>query len=802
MEFSHKAIEKKWQKYWEKNNSFKTNESKKNKMYILDMFPYPSGSGLHVGHPKGYTATDVIARMKRLEGFDVFHPIGFDSFGLPAEQYALKTGNNPEIFTLKNIDNFRKQLKSLGFSFDYSKEIITSQPYYYKTTQWIFSELYKKGLAELKDTNVNWCEELGTVLSNEETLVIDGMMVSERGNYPVIKKPMKQWTLKITKYAEKLLEGLKELDWPQSIKDLQTNWIGKTSGVEVIFDVQDSNKKIKVFTTRVDCIYVVPYLVLSADHPLVFELIDKLYIDKVQKFIQETKKNSDLIRKDKSRPKKGVFIGIYAINPITKEKIPVWLVDYILDFDMAAQMAIPAHDKLDYMFANKYKINYKFAINPKKETKHYILDGPHINSPLINGLNIEQATKKILSELKKIKKGENKVCYKLKDWLFSRQRFWGEPIPIIHWEDGKISLEENLPVILPKTDKIQLSKNGQSPLSNFEDWLYVEKNGRKGLRETNTMPQWAGSCWYYLGFILKIPGQDKLIELTSPEAKEKLNKWLPVDLYIGGQEHAVLHLLYARFWHLFLYDLGVVPVKEPFQKLINQGMILGSDGVKMSKSKGNVINPNDIINSHGADSLRLYEMFLGPIESSLPWKPSGLDAMRKWIDRVYRLIKNTKFVKDEDNLKKEYNYFVMNVTKQLNEQKFNLAVSTMMVFINECYKKNDSIPSSYIQNFIIVMSVFTPHICSEMWEFLGNHNDLTNEVWPKYDQSFLIEEKIKIIVQFNGKLKTVIEINNNISKEEMLLLIKKDLIVENNLKNKTIIKEIVVPNKLVNFVVK
>ncbi|MBE7596542.1 leucine--tRNA ligase, partial [Staphylococcus aureus] len=613
LNYNHNQIEKKWQDYWDENKTFKTNDNLgQKKFYALDMFPYPSGAGLHVGHPEGYTATDIISRYKRMQGYNVLHPMGWDAFGLPAEQYALDTGNDPREFTKKNIQTFKRQIKELGFSYDWDREVNTTDPEYYKWTQWIFIQLYNKGLAYVDEVAVNWCPALGTVLSNEE--VIDG--VSERGGHPVYRKPMKQWVLKITEYADQLLADLDDLDWPESLKDMQRNWIGRSEGAKVSFDVDNTEGKVEVFTTRPDTIYGASFLVLSPEHALVNSITTDEYKEKVKAYQTEASKKSDLERTDLAKDKSGVFTGAYATNPLSGEKVQIWIADYVLStYGTGAIMAVPAHDDRDYEFAKKFDLPIIEVIEGGNvEEAAYTGEGKHINSGELDGLENEAAITKAIQLLEQKGAGEKKVNYKLRDWLFSRQRYWGEPIPVIHWEDGTMTTvpEEELPLLLPETDEIKPSGTGESPLANIDSFVNVvdEKTGMKGRRETNTMPQWAGSCWYYLRYI--DPKNENM--LADPE---KLKHWLPVDLYIGGVEHAVLHLLYARFWHKVLYDLAIVPTKEPFQKLFNQGMILGEGNEKMSKSKGNVINPDDIVQSHGADTLRLYEMFMGPLDAAI-----------------------------------------------------------------------------------------------------------------------------------------------------------------------------------------
>ena len=725
--YNHTKIEKKWQDYWERNKTFKTQEnSDKKKFYALDMFPYPSGVGLHVGHPEGYTATDIISRYKRANGYNVLHPMGWDAFGLPAEQYALDTGNDPREFTKKNIATFKRQIKELGFSYDWDREVNTTDPNYYKWTQWIFIKLYEKGLAYVDEVAVNWCPALGTVLSNEE--VIDG--VSERGGHPVERRPMKQWVLKITDYAEKLLKDLDELDWPESLKSMQRNWIGKSEGAEVTFKVQGLEKHFTVFTTRPDTLFGATYCVLSPEHKLVKEITSENKKEEVANYLEEVKRKSDLERTDLNKNKTGVFTGAYAINPINGKKLPIWIADYVLiTYGTGAIMAVPAHDERDYEFAKKYNLEIIEVLkggNIEKEA--YVEDGLHINSEFLNGLNKEEAIKKSIEFLEKESIGKRKTTYKLRDWLFSRQRYWGEPIPIITWEDGTMTAvdEKDLPLLLPITDDIKPSGTGESPLANLTDWINVvdKKTGKKGKRETNTMPQWAGSCWYYLRYI-DPNNTEKFADY------EKLKYWLPVDVYIGGAEHAVLHLLYARFWHKVLYDLGLVPTKEPFQKLFNQGMILAESKngkpEKMSKSKGNVVNPDDIVKSHGADTLRVYEMFMGPLDASIAWSTNGLDGARRFLDRIYRLLidtetnkPNAKVVEKENNaLETSYNLTVKKVTNDIENMQFNTAISQLMIFVNDC-NKAEYIPKKYALGFIKLLAPFAPHISEEMWQIYGH----------------------------------------------------------------------------------
>lgn len=802
MSYNHKEVESKWQAYWLENKTFKTDvhSDKKKRIYALDMFPYPSGSGLHVGHPEGYTATDIISRMKRMQGYEVLHPMGWDAFGLPAEQYALDTGNSPAEFTEKNIATFKRQIQELGFSYDWDREINTTDPSYYKWTQWIFTKLYEKGLAYMDDIEVNWCPALGTVLANEE--VIDGK--SERGDHPVVKKPMRQWVLKITKYADRLLEDLEELDWPESIKEMQRNWIGRSEGAEVAFKVADHDLEFEVFTTRPDTLFGATYAVLAPEHPFVKEIVTVEMKKDVEDYIEAVKSKSEIERTDVSKEKTGVFTGAYAINPANKKKIPIWISDYVLmTYGTGAIMAVPAHDERDYEFATKFDLPIIEVVKGGDVSKEpYVGDGEHINSDFLNGLNKEEAITKMIDWLEENGKGKREVTYRLRDWLFSRQRYWGEPIPIIHWEDGTMTTvpEEELPLELPEMTEIKPSGTGESPLAN-SDWINVvdPATGMKGRRETNTMPQWAGSCWYYLRFI--DPDNDE--QIADPKL---LEKWLPVDIYIGGAEHAVLHLLYARFWHKFLYDIGVVSTKEPFEKLVNQGMILGANNEKMSKSKGNVVNPDDIISSHGADTLRLYEMFMGPFDADVAWSTTGLDGARRFLDRVWRLIVtdegnvSSKIVNEYDEaMERIYHETVKKVTKDFENLHFNTAISQMMVFVNEGYKV-ERISKEFIEGFIKLLYPIAPHLGEELWERLGNEDTITYEEWPTYDESKLIEDEVEVVIQVMGKVRSKINVAKDISKEELEEAALANEKIQPWLEGKTVRKVIVVPGKLVNIV--
>ena len=795
--YDHQSIEKKWQKRWLEEKTFRcdTSDFSKPKYYVLDMFPYPSGNGLHVGHPEGYTATDIIARKKRMEGYNVLHPMGWDAFGLPAEQFALQTGHHPAEFTKKNINHFREQIQSLGFSYDWDREISTADPSYYKWTQWIFTQLYKKGLAYVDEIPVNWCPELKTVLANEE--VIDGK--SERGGYPVIRKPMRQWVLKITDYAERLLKDLDEVDWPTSTKEMQRNWIGKSQGANVVFKIDGHDKEFTVFTTRCDTLFGATYCVMAPEHPFVVDITTPEQKEAVEAYQKLCQTKSDLERTDLNKDKTGVFTGAYAINPVNGKKVPIWISDYVLaSYGTGAIMAVPAHDTRDYEFAKKFGLEIIPVLEGGNiEEEAFTGDGVHINSQWLDGLNKEEAIAKMIAWLEENKVGEAKVTYKLRDWLFSRQRYWGEPIPIIHMEDGTMRTVDvdELPLELPATTNFKPSDTGESPLAHCTDWLNVEIDGVKGTRETNTMPQWAGSCWYYIRYI--DPKNDKAI--GDPKL---LEHWLPVDLYVGGAEHAVLHLLYARFWHKVLYDCGIVKSKEPFQKLFHQGMILGSNGEKMSKSRGNVINPDEIVASHGADALRVYEMFMGPLEAALPWSTTGLDGTRKWLERVNRFYTEVANITEENdhNLDRVYNATVKKVSNDIDTLNFNTAISQMMIFINECYKAK-TIYRPYAIGFLKMFACFAPHLGEELWATVFDQKDsIAYEPWPDYDEAMLVDKTVTIVVQVNGKVRGKFEAAADMDEskiQEQALQLEN---VQHQLEGKTVRKIIVVKGKVVNIV--
>ncbi|MGX4687336.1 leucine--tRNA ligase [Vagococcus sp. JNUCC 83] len=802
MAYNHLQIEKKWRDYWKKDHTFKTGEeAEKPNFYALDMFPYPSGQGLHVGHPKGYTSTDVLSRMKRAQGFNVLHPMGWDAFGLPAEQYALDTGNDPAEFTEKNIQTFKRQFDALGFSFDWDREINTTDPSYYKWTQWIFTKMFEKGLAYEAEVPVNWCPALGTVLANEE--VIDGK--SERGDHPVYRVPMKQWMLRITAYADRLIDDLDLIDWPESIKEMQRNWIGRSEGANVTFKIKGTDKQFTVFTTRPDTLFGATYAVMAPELALVQEIVTSEQKDAIDAYIKEAEKKTDLDRTELSKEKTGVFTGAYAINPVNGKEIPIWIADYVLStYGTGAIMAVPAHDERDYEFAKTFGLEIIPVVDGGDVSKEaYTGDGDHINSDFLDGMNKEYGISTMIKWLEKEGIGEQKTSYRLRDWLFSRQRYWGEPIPIIHWEDGTMTAvpEEELPLVLPKSNDIKPSGTGESPLANMTEWINVvdEKTGMKGRRETNTMPQWAGSSWYYLRFI--DPHNDE--QLADPE---KLKEWMPVDVYLGGAEHAVLHLLYARFWHKFLYDIGVVETKEPFQKLYNQGMILGENNEKMSKSKGNVVNPDDIVEQYGADTLRLYEMFMGPLDGSIAWSEKGLEGSRKFLDRVWRLFIDENFVlrdritkHNDEALTKVYHQTVKKVTEDYTNLHFNTAISQLMTFVNEAYKA-EALPVEYMNGFLQLLAPVAPFLSEELWERMGNEGSISYVAWPTYDESALVEDTVEVIFQVNGKVRGKEVVARDLSKEELESIAMGHEAVKNQLEGKSIRKVIVVPNKLVNIV--
>lgn len=855
-DYNFSAIEKKWQKYWLENKTFRTDSNGKGeKFYCLDMFPYPSGAGLHVGHPEGYTATDILCRYKRMRGYNVLHPMGWDAFGLPAEQYAVETGTHPAITTKKNVDRFREQIRALGFSYDWDREVNTTDPKYYRWTQWIFEQLYKKGLAYVAEVPVNWCPALGTVLANEE--VIDGR--SERGNHPVIRKPMRQWMLKITEYAERLLKDLDDLDWPEGIKEMQRNWIGKSTGALV--DFKAANDIVTVYTTRCDTLFGATYMVLSPEHKLIEKWMAEGTIkngEEVRAYQKKAASKSDLERTELNKEKTGVRLdGVMGINPVNDTEIPIFISDYVLaSYGTGAIMAVPAHDERDFDFAKVFNLPIVQVVapadsveaksaspNPVPYTKEAaftdIASGVMVSSGFLTGLSVDDARKKMVEWLESKGVGKAKTQYKLRDWLFSRQRYWGEPFPVIHWEDGTQSLvEENaLPLTLPELEDYKPTGTGEPPLAKAQDWVTVvdSATGKKGSRETNTMPQWAGSCWYYLRYI--DPTNDKAF--ADPEL---LKKWLPVDLYVGGAEHAVLHLLYARFWHKVLFDLGFVPTPEPFQRLVNQGMILGlayktkrgvlvpmdkiewKDGrpfgceeggemeeltefpAKMSKSLKNVVNPDDVIRDFGADSLRLYEMFMGPLQAVKPWSTKGVEGVHRFLKRANKLV-TENVIADRAMTKaeaKSLNQMIKKVGEDLETMAFNTGISAMMVFINEAedFAKAGGLPREYLEKFVLCLSPFAPHLGEELWENLGHDQTLAYEKWPVFDEKALVEDEIEIPVQVLGKLRGRIMIPVAATPAEMETAAKANKDIAKFLEGKTIVKVIAVPKRMVNFVIR
>ncbi len=835
--YPFQEIETKWQQYWEENQTFAVTEDEsfppEKRKYVLDMFPYPSGSGLHVGHPEGYTATDIYCRYLRMNGFNVLHPMGFDSFGLPAENYAIKTGKHPKGTTEKNIANFRKQIKSLGFCYDWNREISTHSSSYYRWTQWIFIQLFNKGLAYESYTPINWCDDCLTGLANEE--VKDGRC--ERCGTPVVRKSIRQWVLKITKYADKLLSDLDSLDWPESVKHMQRNWIGRSEGASVTFKVEKSDEHLEVYTTRADTLFGATYMVVSPEHPLVDQLTTEDKKAEVAAYIDAAAHKSDLERTDLAKDKTGVFTGSYAINPVNNERIPIWIADYVLSsYGTGAIMAVPAHDTRDWEFAKKFELPIVEVLKSEVDVQQqaWTEDGSHVNSGFLNGLNKDDAIEKMLAWLEEKKLGAKATNYKLRDWVFSRQRYWGEPIPLVHCPTcGTVPLkEEQLPLLLPKVTSYEPSGTGESPLAKIEEWVNTTCPvcGGPAKRETNTMPQWAGSCWYYLRY-LDPNNTERFV------SKEKEQYWMPVDLYVGGAEHAVLHLLYARFWHEVLYDLGFVSTKEPFQRLINQGMItsfafqrkdkslIPTDMVeeiapdkfieketgeslervvaKMSKSLKNVINPDDIINEFGADSMRMYEMFMGPLEVSKPWATTGLSGVYRFIDRVWRLQDDRPIIDEapSEEILKILHKTIKKVTHDTDTLNFNTAISQMMVLVNELYKI-DTLPRVVWETLIKLLGPYVPHIAEELWELAGHKPTLANVPWPTYDEKLTIDSEVQIIMQVNGKVRSKSLQEKGLSKEEMLSLARNDEKILGWIAGKTIVKEIVVPDKLVNFVVK
>ncbi|CCV63974.1 Leucyl-tRNA synthetase [Alteracholeplasma palmae J233] len=796
--YEYKTIEKKWQKHWLENKLFKTQEDRfRPTFYCLDMFPYPSASGLHVGHIEGYSASDIMSRFKRMQGYNVLHPFGWDAFGLPAEQFALATGKDPRSFTYENIKNFKRQIIEAGKGVDWDRELATADPNYFQWTQWIFKKLYENNLAVLKDVEVNFCEALGTVLANDEIVTVDGKMFSERGNYPVVKKAMRQWVLKITEYADRLLEDLELVDWPENLKEMQRNWIGKSTGAMITFKTTVDDYAFDIFTTRPDTIYGATYCVLAPEHPLALALASDDEKDQVLEYIEKTKQKQELDRLA-YKEKTGVFTGSYAINPANQKRIPIWLADYVLpNYGTGAVMAVPAHDDRDFEFAQKYGLDIIEVIK-NAEDKAFTGDGIHFNSGILDGLNNEDAKNKIIADLEKRQIGYSHSNYKLRDWVFSRQRYWGEPFPVIYDENGNIHLLEDneLPLELPVLDNIRPSGTGESPLANATEWLYVSN---KGKRDTNTMPQLAGSSWYYIGYILK--NHLGMIPLNSPEAKSLLDQFLPVDLYIGGTEHAVGHLLYARFWHKFLYDLGLVSTKEPFKKLVNQGMILGSDHSKMSKSRNNGVSPDEVISTHGADALRLYEMFMGPLEAEKPWSTDGLDGAKRFLDRVWRMFDFEITEENQESLETVYHQTIKKVTEDYEKLGFNTAISQMMIFVNEVYKLK-KIGKKQARGFLQLLNPIAPHMTEELnQDVLNYHEELIYSEWPLFDEKYLVVSHVELVVQVNGKLRAKIEIEVDTKQEVIEALALKEENVMKFTEGLTIRKIIYVPNKLLNIVV-
>ena len=795
--YNYKDIEKKWRKYWEENDTFHTDvwDFSKPKFYALDMFPYPSGVGLHAGHPEGYTATDIVSRMKRMQGYNVLHPMGYDSFGLPAEQYAVSTGNHPNGFTQKNIETFGEQLRAIGFDYDWSKTLQTSDPKYYKWTQWIFKKLYEDGYAKYVDMPVNWCEELGTVLSNDE--IVDGK--SERGGYPVVRKNMKQWVIDQAAFAERLLEGMDEIDWPESTKEMQRNWIGKSIGAHVVFKIKDTDKEFKVFTTRCDTLFGATYCVMSPEHELVDLITTADKKEEVDAYKKVCATKSDLERTELNKDKTGVFIGAYAINPVNDKEIPIYISDYVLaSYGTGAIMAVPAHDDRDYEFAKKFGIEIIQVLEGGDISKEaYTGDGVHINSGFMDGMNKEDAIDAMISWLEERGIGSKQINYKMREWIFARQRYWGEPMPVVYTEDGEVHMldDSELPLVLPELEDYK-GHNGKAPLENAVEWKNYDKNGIKGVRETSTMPGSAGSSWYFLRYI--DPENDN--EFAN---QELLKHWLPVDLYIGGPEHAVGHLMYSRIWNNYLYDKGLSPVKEPFKKLVHQGMILGANGIKMGKRFPEFcIDPMDIVNNYGADTLRLYEMFMGPLEASKPWNQQGVEGAQKFLDRIYRLYESGK-IKDEENknLEKVYHQTVKKVTEDFENLGFNTAISQMMIFINAVYKE-EVFPKEYAEGFVKLLNPVAPHIGEELWEMLGHDKTIAYEEWPKYDDAKISDDEKEIAVQVNGKVRATIKIGVDEDEESIKAKALEEENVKRHTDGKEIVKMIVIKGKIVNIVVK
>jgi leucyl-tRNA synthetase len=810
MAYDPSRIEPRWQQHWADHDLFRAIDpadpagAARPKFYVLDMFPYPSGSGLHVGHPEGYTATDIIARYKRMRGFNVLHPMGWDSFGLPAENHAMKTGTHPAVTTRANIDNFRRQLKMFGFSYDWSREVATSHPGYYRWTQWIFTLLYKQGLAYEAEVAVNWCPALGTVLANEE--VIDGR--SEVGGHPVERRPMKQWMLRITAYADRLLGDLDGLDWPDSIKDLQRNWIGRSEGAEVDFPLVGHDRALRIFTTRPDTMFGATYMVISPEHPWVRELTTPGQRAAVEAYVDEARRRSDRDRQA-AKDKTGVFSGAFCLNPATGAEIPVWVADYVMmGYGTGAIMAVPAQDERDWEFAEAFDLPILRTVQPPAgfDGKAFTADGPAINSGFLDGLEVAEAKARMIDWLVEKGLGERKVNYKLRDWLFSRQRYWGEPFPLLKLADGTVRVLEpdELPLTLPVVGKYEPAGTGEGPLAIIDDWMNVQdpRSGQPARRESNTMPQWAGSCWYYLRFL--DPRNDH-----EAWAKDKENYWMPVDLYLGGTEHAVLHLLYARFWHKVLFDLGLVSTTEPFRKLRNQGMILGENGDKMSKSRGNVVNPDDVIRDHGADSLRLFLMFLGPLERDKPWSATGIEGVHRFLDRTWRLFFDENdllhpAVTDgpvDDDVQCALHKCIDQVTQMTEDLRFNTAISQMMIFTNEMNGRATR-PRAVLEPFVLLLAPYAPHLAEELWSRLGHERSLTYEPWPVADPCWLVRDTVTVVVQVNGKLRDQLEVAADADPEQVKEMALASPKIRQWTDGKQVVKVICVPGKLVSVVVK
>ncbi len=811
--YPFREIEQKWQQYWEDNRTFRAVEDpaipKERRRYVLDMFPYPSAAGLHVGHPEGYTATDIYCRYLRMNGYNVLHPMGFDSFGLPAENYAVQTGTHPKTTTEANIKRFREQIKSLGFSYDWDREVSTHNADYYRWTQWIFLKLWEQGLAYVAEIPMWYCDALGTVLANEEVIATPEGPRSERGNHPVERRPLRQWMLRITEYADRLLEGLEDLDWPESIKAMQRNWIGRSEGADVRFpvDAAGSREDIVVYTTRPDTLFGATYMVLAPEHPLVAQVTTPEHARQVQAYVDATRLKSDLERTELNRDKTGVFTGAYAINPVNEERIPIWISDYILlSYGTGAIMAVPGHDERDWEFATQFDLPIVKVVarSPREDateplTEAFTEEGFAVNSGEFNGLPTAEFKDRIIAWLEERGIGKRTVNYKLRDWIFSRQRYWGEPIPLVECDgEYKPVPYEDLPLTLPEVEKYTPTGTGESPLAAVTEWVECEcpdGSGKKGRRETNTMPQWAGSCWYFLRYL--DPNNENALA-----DREKIEYWMPVDLYVGGAEHAVLHLLYSRFWHKVLYDIGVVNTDEPFLRLVNQGMILGEGGAKMSKSLGNVINPDDVVRNYGADSIRVYEMFMGPLRQEKPWSTNGLVGVYRFLDRVWRLTERTvSDEKPDEEMLRTLHKAIRKVTQDTSDLAFNTAISQMMILVNELYKR-DNLPREIWDPFVRLLSPYAPHLAEELWEMMGNPAPVSLAPWPEYEESLTRDEQVTVVLQVNGKVRSRIDVTAGMDKPTLQTLAAQNERIGAYLDGKEVVKVIVVPDKLVNFVVR